>query len=343
MATTINKKQLFDALSVLKDNVMPSDLAECSNYAIFHNNRICAMNDSVAVSVPMFSDVPNCAVELQLLYDFVRKMADKEIIIGMANGGLKLKGKNSVAEFAVRDDILFDDALINLDNTQFSNLPETFAEALNFTGFATDETEAAYSRCVINDGAMYALSSFRCAKYSMGESAKEAFPQMTFVSPSCMSFVNKMRPTKYLVSDGYIHLYDNDMRIYSARTRTDTNFPIDLAENFISVPSTPEFRLPSSFSDVLDRANPFSGKTAKVKKVTIDINNNVLSLVAVREDGSRYKEAVQGVPCSEHINFSVNLKLLSDMVKLVEVFRIDDERLVGTAPMYVAMSPLCNE
>ena len=56
-ATTLTKKQMFDALQVLKENVQPSDLAEASSYVIFQNGRVCAMNDSVAVSVPLFCEV----------------------------------------------------------------------------------------------------------------------------------------------------------------------------------------------------------------------------------------------------------------------------------------------
>ena len=341
MPSTIDRKTFNDAIQCLKENVLPSDLAEASNYAIFHNGRICCANDSVGVSVPLCVDIPDCAVELQLLADFIRKMNDKEVMIGMSNGNLKIKGKNSVAEFAIREDIIYDDLLINLNESEFKRLPEAFTTALNFTGFATDKDEAAYNKCVIHNGAMYALSSYRCAKFAMGDEAKELFPKMTFISPDCSGFVNKMCPKKYLVSDGYVHLYDNDMRIYSSRTRSDENFPIDMAEEFIRIPESPEFRLPPDFDQVLDRMNPFAGRTAKVKKVTMAIDDGILNIVAIREDGSRCKETVKGVQCSEHIHFTVNLKLLSDLIKLIEVFRLDSERLVGTAPMYVAMVPLC--
>lgn len=342
-ATTLTKKQMFDALQVLKENVQPSDLAEASSYVIFQNERVCAMNDSVAVSVPLFCEVDGCAVELQLLYDFIRKMPDKEFMIGLNNGNLKIKGKNSIAEFATRDDILFDENFLNTDTTKFKTLPETFAEALNFTGFATDPEEAAYNRCVIYDGCMYALSAYRGAKYDMGDDAKEMFDGMVFITPECSNFVNKMHPTKYLIQEGYVHLYDNDMRIYSARTRSDSDFPVDMANDIISVPEAPKFALPSNFSDVLDRCNPFSGKTAKVKKVSIAIDNGELNIVATREDNSRLKEKLMGVQCSAPVRFTVNLKLLSDMVKYCEFYYTDGERLVGTAMNYQSMAMLSSE
>jgi hypothetical protein len=302
------------------------------------------MNDSVAVSVPLDCGIDGVSVELQLLYDFVRKMPDKELVIGLANGDLLIKGKNAAAKFAVRDDILFDESFVNLHVQDFIRLPETFAEALTFTGFATDSQEDGYKRCVVYNGCMYAMSSYRCAKYDMGEDAKTLFPEMTFVTPECMGFVNRMRPQKYLVSDGYLHLYDNEMRIYSARTRTDTNFDTELADSFVAVPDSAPFRLPANFAEVLERCNPFSGKTAKVKKVNIDIRNGELNIVAVREDNSRYKETVKGIQCDAPLNFSVNLTLLNDMVKLCEEYRLDgNERLVGTAAMYQCMCPLSED
>lgn len=342
-AVTLNKKQMFDALQVLKDNVQPSDLAEASAYAIFQHGRVCAMNDSVSVSVPLFCDIEGCAVELQLLYDFIRKMPDKEFMIGLNNGNLKVKGKNSIAEFAVRDDLLFDEAFICTDTSKFKMLPETFAEALNFTGFATDSERADYNYCVINNGYMYALSQYRCARYDMGEDARSMFDGMVFITPECSNFVNKMHPTKYLAENGYIHLYDKDMCIYSARTRVDNDFQTDLVEGFVEIPQAPKFSLPSNFSDVLDRCNPFSGKTAKVKKVSISIDNGVMNVVAIREDGSRYKEMLQGIACSAPVKFTVNLRLLADMVKYCEFYYTDNERIVGTAMNYQSMAMLSSE
>ena len=341
--TTLTKRQMFEALQVLKDNVQPSDLAEASSYVIFQNGRVCAMNDSVAVSVPLFCDIEGCAVELQLLYDFVRKMPDKEFMIGLNNGNLKIKGKNSIAEFATRDDLLFDENFMITDTSKFKMLPETFAEALNFTGFATDPEEANYNRCVIYDGCMYALSSYRGAKYDMGAEAKEMFDGMVFITPECSNFVNKMHPTKYLIHDGYVHLYDNDMRIYSARTRSDSDFPTEMAEELIKVPEAPKFALPSAFADVLERCNPFSGKTNNVKKVSVSIENGELSVVAIREDNSRLKVKLAGVQCSAPVRFTINLKLLSDMVKYCEFYYTDGERIVGTAMNYQSMAMLSSE
>lgn len=343
MPTTIDRKAFYEALQCLKDNVVPTDLAEASNYAVFYNNRICCSNDSVGVSVPLTVDVTNCAVELQLLYDFIRKMSDKEVIVGMHNGNLKIKGKNSVAEFAVRNDIVYDPALINLNVNDFKKLPETFATALNFTGFSTDDSRDAYSRCVIYNGYMYAASSIRAARFYMGDEAKELFDGMVFVSPECMGFVNKMCPKRYSISDGYIHLYDNDLRIYSTRTRSDNNFPVTGIDDVLTLPESPEFRFPPDFEQVLDRCNPFSGKTAKVKKVTIDIENGVLTILANREDGSTFRERVNGVECAGHVRFTVLLKLLSDMIKFAEVCRVESTRIVGTAPMYTCMACLFEE
>lgn len=341
--TTLTKKQMFDALQVLKDNVMPSDLAEASSYVIFQHGRVCAMDNAVAVSVPLFCDIDGCAVELQLLYDFIRKMPDKEFMIGLNNGNIKIKGKNSIAEFATRDDLDFDANFIQTDTSLFRPLPETFAEALNFTGFATDQEHAGFNRCAIYDGCMYALSAYRGAKYDMGDDAKTMFDGIVFITPECSNFVNKMHPSKYYISDGYIHLYDNDMRIYSFRTRSDSDFPVDMANEVIKVPDVPKFALPSNFADVLDRCNPFSGKTAKVKKVSISIENGELSIVAVREDNSRLKEKIAGVHCDAPVRFTVNLKLLSDMVKYCEFYYTDGERLVGTAVNYQSMAMLSSE
>lgn len=339
----MTKKVLLDALHILKENIQPSQTCEGSKYVIFHDGRVCGIDDTIAISIPIFADLSGFAVELQLLYDFVRKISDKEFLIGTQGGSLKIKGKSTVAAFATRDDMTYSDSLINFDTTKFIKLPEAFGEALSFTGFATDQQEFGYSSCVIHNGFMYALSTCRCARYDMGEEAKQLFTGMTYVTPACTEFVNKMRPSHYMVQDGMIHLYDKDMRIYSARTRTDTNFPVTIADDLLRPADTCTFRFPSGFAEVLDRCNPFSGTDKETKKVMVRIADGILTLQAVRDDGSRCKDTILGVASDEPIEFTVNINLLSDMLRVCETYQVEAERLIGTADGYVCMAPLSDD
>lgn len=344
MAITIERKVLVDGLQIIKDNIVPTELSDASNYVILQNGRLHGYSDSVGITVPLNVDgVPNCAVEMQLLYDFLRKMNDKEILIGLHEGNLKLKGKNAVAEIAIRTDITYPETLIVLDENKFTRLPETFSAALTFTGFACDPEQSAYSRVAIFNGTAYGLSERRAASFFMGDGAKELFPSVTFVSPECLGFVNKLNPKKYLISDGWFHLIDSTFKIYSTRTRADNRFPFELAEELLADSGEEVFRLPPDFANVLERANPFSGKTAKVRRVSLDIRDNRLDLVATREDGSCYKERCVGVKTQAPLNFTVNLRLLSDVIKLAEKYQISSNKLVATAPFFRAMCPLESE
>lgn len=340
---TIERKTLLDALTAVKDNVIPTDMSEVSAYVIMQNGRMHGYSDSVGVTIPLHTEVPNCAIELQLFYDFIRKMNDKELIIGLHEGNLKVKAKNAMAEFAVRSDLSYPEELIVLDEAAFTRLPETFASALAFTGFACDLERTAYSRVAIYNGTAYGLSEQRAASFFMGDEAKELFPEVTFISPDCLGFVNKMNPKKYFISGGWIHLIDAQFRIYSTRTRADNRFPFDLAEDLLAGNDAEVFRLPPDFANVLDRANPFSGKTAKVRKVLIDMREGRLDLTATREDGSCYKERCMGVTVTQPLQFSVNLRLLSDVIKLAEKYQIVDNKLVAEAPSFRAMCPLESE
>lgn len=334
------KKVLYEALHLLKENIQVSQTCEASKYVIFHDGRVCAMDDTIFISIPIYADLSGFAVDMQLIYDFIRRIPDKEFLIGLCEGNLKIKGKNTVASFATRDDVLYDDSLINLDTSKFTKLPAAFGEALSFTGFATDQQDYSYSSCVIHEGYMYALSSYRCARYYMGDEAVELFPGMTFVTPACTTFVNKMRPTRYLLENGMLHLYDKDMRIYSARTRTDNNFPLEMVAELLQPSDAPTFKFPSNLAEVLERCNPFSGTDREVKKVYIKIADGTLNVQAMREDGSRCKEQLLGVMTPEPVSFVLNIDLLTDMLRFCENYQITSDRIIGTASGYVCTSPL---
>ena len=109
----------------------------------------------------------------------------------------------------------------------FTALPETFPNALNFTGFCCDREDTKYSRVAIYNGCMYGFSETRVAKFNMGDDAKKLFDRITFISPDCIGFVNKLNPKKYLIHDNWISLYTSGMTIYSTRTRADQNFDVD--------------------------------------------------------------------------------------------------------------------
>lgn len=344
--TRMDRRKFQEALTIIHDNVEVSDISEMSNCFIFQNNRVHGFNDVVGVTVPLGDEIPNCAVDSELLFEFIRKLpsSDKEIRIGLFNGALRIRGTSAIlADFPIRTDLVYPEELIQLDTRQFIKLPETFENAMTLTAFACDPERVGYERVVLHKNKAYGAGSGWVNSFDMGEDAAESFPNVTFVSPSALSFITKYSPKKYMVANSWLHLYTNDMKIYSSRTRSDSDFNFDWAEDLLADVGTPEFTFPANIKDILERANPFSGKTAKIKNIIILIKEGKLQISAIREDGSAFKEIVRTEALDDAIRFNINLKLIQSIVPYADYYKLDTDKLLAFGTNFRSMMPLRTE
>lgn len=357
-AVKIDRRKLLDGLTVIKDTIKPDtkNVTDSSNFLIIQDGRLHCKANQFMVTVPMGIDIDKrlVNVEFQILYDYVRKLRQKEIIIGVSNNGtLGIKaGDNSRVEFPISDDFYFDEEDCVTDPALWQPLPETFVNALTFTTWASDVSNAVSSHVVVVDGKMYGHSEMgRMACFDMKQDGQDAFPGMVFIHADCLSFANKYmgfdpvrgKPS-YAVQGSWLHLKTLDGIIMSSRTRCDENFDVEFAEAMLEPGDSASFRFGKEFEDILDRANPFSGRDNKVKKVTIRISNQIktvqgvtdapsdtsfMELTAVREDGSRIYEKCDLRRVKHKVQFSVHISMLEQMIKYGETFKVSNRTLTA--------------
>lgn len=357
-AVKIDRRKLLEGLTVIKDTIKPDakNVTDSSNFLIIQDGKLHCKANQFMVTVPMGIDIDKrlVNVEFQILYDYVRKLRQKEIIIGVSNNGtLGIKaGDNSRVEFPISDDFYFDEEDCVTDKTLWKPLPETFVNALTFTTWASDVSNAMSSHVCVVDGKMYGHSEMgRMSCFDMKQDGQDAFPGMVFIHADCLSFANKYmgfdpvrgKPS-YAVQGSWLHLKTLDGIIMSSRTRCDENFDVEFAEAMLEPGDSASFRFGKEFEDILDRANPFSGKDNKVKKVTIRISNQIktaqgitdapsdtsfMELTAVREDGSRIYEKCDLRRVKQKVQFSVHISMLEQMIKYGETFKAGNRTLTA--------------
>ena len=375
MVCTVERKVLLDAIGAIRDVIRPntSDMSDSSNYLIFQNGRIHAISNQFMVTVPAGIDLGDkpVSVEYQLFSDYIRKIRAKELMLGVTNSGsLGLKvGDNAKVEFATNDEWSFDDANIITDESAWCELPETFANAMQFTAWASNPSDANFSHVAVVNGIMYGHSADRACAFDMQEQGVTSFDSdVTFIHADCLNFIQKycgfdpMRgKPKYCVKNGWLHIRTLDGVVMSSRTRADASFDVDFMEDLLKQGNSSPFRFNKDFVEALDRANPFSGRNEKSKKVNVYIRNkcnnvdapadsSFIAITATREDGSRIYEQCLIRRIEEPITFAINHRLLTEMVKYGEIFRVGDGTITcvgstvdGTAdgkPMYRAVAML---
>ena len=344
MAITIEKKKLLDALTSLKLNVPLSKISDTSKYTIFQSGRVHAFNDFTGMTIPFDPGMCDCAVDAELLYEFVRNVPDKELILGLKDGALRVQGASKkdedivMAEFAVREDVMYPNDIIEVDVSEYQVLPASFALALRYTAFACDGDDSISSRIVIKDGYAYSKGSLAICEFYLGDEAIELIKEPIFVSPEAVGFVNRDTPKKYLSKNNWLHLLNEDGIIYTSRMRANIQYPFEAIKDMLDEPDSPEFRFPAAIKDILQRCSPFSGYS-NIRKVDIKMDNGVMALMAQRSDGSRFLEKAK-VVTKDSIRMSINLKALNSIIELAEKYKTDSYRLLGYGTNFRTMVAL---
>lgn len=355
---TVNRAEILKALGIIKEIIKPdtTENTDPSKYVIIQHGRIHCISNQFMLVIPsgLNFDARCIDVEFALLYDYLRKLKEKEIMVGVTpNGTLGVKaGDKSRVEFAIRDDIDFDEEYLETDEDNWHELPESFVTAMQYTAWASDKSDNQYSHVAVNDGKMYGYNGRdRFACFDMKQQGKDAFAikETVFIHSESLTFVQKYMAIdpmkgkpKYCIKNGWLHMRTADGVIFSSRTRSDNAFDATYMEGVLDPGTTPVFRINKSVEEAMDRANPFSGNNNKVKRVTVHICNTIKTktetieappdisyfvLTAVREDGSRIYERCDIPKVNEVIRFTVNFKLLESLIKYGEYFRIYDGKL----------------
>ena len=332
MALTIDKRKVLDVLTALKMNVPVSDMSDTSKYTIFQEGSIHAFNDFTGMTIPFDPQMEDCAVESQLLYDFVRGVPDKELIMGLKDGALRIQGANRVgdgiimAEFPLRDDVYYPRELVETDPNDYQVLPETFALSMVHTSFACDDKSATTSRVAYIGGRAYSHGEVAVCEYTLGEDVE--IDDISLL-PDAVGFINRNDPRKFYRNQGWLHLMNEDGWIYSARMMADLNFPLAAVQDMLEHSDSPIFRFPAGIKDILQRCQPFSGFSAKIRKVDIRMENGIMTLTAKRNDGSRFLERAKIVDADIFLDISINLATLMEVIELADKYKSDGYRLLG--------------
>ena len=158
---TVNRNEILKALGIIKEIIKPdtTDNTDPSKYVIIQHGRIHCISNQFMLVIPseLNFDARCIDVEFALLYDYLRKLKEKEIMVGVTpNGTLGVKaGDKSRVEFAIRDDIDFDEEYLETNEDNWHELPDSFVTAMQYTAWASDKSDNQYSHVAVNDGKMY--------------------------------------------------------------------------------------------------------------------------------------------------------------------------------------------
>ena len=331
----INKKNLLDALAVVKPGLANKEIIEQTTSFAFIKGRVVTYNDEISISHPLEGLELEGAVTADKLYALLGKIKKEEIEIDVEGSEIIISSGRIKAGLTLQSEIKLPLKEDVATKSKWRDLPEKFVKSVNFTmaSCSNDMSRAVLTAVHVNkDGFIEASDSYRVARCDLGEE----MPVKTFLLPASSAVeMVKFNPTSIAEGKGWIHFKTEEESIMSCRIFED-EYP-DTSPHF-KMKGT-QIILPKTIEDVLDRAIIFAKKDHILDEmVTITLQDKRFKIRA-ESDTSWFEEEVNLHYDGEPITFHITPYLLKGILSETQACELSKDKLKfeGGDWVYISM------
>lgn len=309
----INKKELQEALEIVKPGLSNRDLIEQTTSFAFLNQRVVTYNDILSISHPLKGLEIEGAIPAELLYKFLGKIKKDEIDISIEKNEIILKSGRAKASLTLENEVKLPLSEVAV-NSKWFDLPTDFIQFLKFAiPCCSNNAITAIITCVnvTKEGFIEASDNYRILRCQL----QQEMPVNTFLLPSKSALeVVKLNPVQVAEGRGWIHFKTEEDTIISCRI-LEEKYP--LISSLLNV-SGIKVTLPQCIEEVLERAMVFAKRDNIFDEaVEIELGDNKLKIQS-ESDSGWFEEDVNMKYDEDVLNFVISPYLLKDI--LVETF-----------------------
>lgn len=311
----IEKKDLLDALEIVKPGLASKDVIEQATSFAFIGDRVVTYNDEVSISHPIKGLQVHGAIKADKLYGYLSKVKKDKIDVEINKNEIIFSSGRSKAGLTIEANIKLPIEEIK-EIGKWKDLPYNFTPALKFSMASCSKDMSRPVLTAVNitkDGFLMASDNLRIVQYELKDESKEHIdmPVKTFLLPlSSAIIVTRIGVTKIAEGVGWIHFSNEDDTIVSCRI-LEESFP-DITPFLVCKGET--IILPRTIKDAMERANVFSpGDHAVEKYVDITLHNEKIKIEVQSEEGW-FSELLNVDYSGEKIAFGIVTYLLKDIL-----------------------------
>jgi hypothetical protein len=332
----INKKELQDALEIVKPGLANKELIEQSTSFAFIAGRVVTYNDEISISHPVPGLTIEGAIEAESLYKFIKKVKGDTIELTITNNEVLLTSGKAKAGFILQPEIKLPLKQELIHKGKWKSVPEKFVNQLNFSMIAfTRGISRGVLICahVNKEGYIESADGYRVIRCDLGEQ----MPVETFLIPvSSATEMLRLSPTEIAEGKAWMHFRNEKDTIISCRLFEEDIFPN--AAPFIATKGT-RLVFPESTSEVLEKAMVFSKRDRLLEEsVDISIQNNRL-IVEAKSDTGWFKEEVN-FKYPTPLIFSITPYLLVNILQQTKACEISDDKIKFQGEDWIYVSRL---
>lgn len=266
----LNKKELLEALEIVKPGLSTKEIIEQSTSFAFIKNRVITYNDEISISHPVKGLKLTGAIKADEFYKLLSKLKGDEIEMDIQESEVLLKAGKARAGITLQQEIRLPLEEVNKPE-DWKVLPEKFCHHLRFAmGACSNDMSRPILTCVNikSDGTVEASDSYRLVK---AKCPKKTGVETFLLPATSASHVVKLQPTQICLGNGWVHFKTEVGTVLSCRVFED-NFP-DITPH-LGVKGT-KVEFPKTIKDVLERASVFAKRDHFLdEQINITIGGN---------------------------------------------------------------------
>ncbi len=305
----INKKELLEALEIVKPGLSTKEIIEQSTSFAFIKGKIITYNDEISISHPVKNLKLTGAIKADEFYKLLSKLKGDEIEIDIQEAEILLKSGKAKAGITLQKEIRL--PLEEVDKPEdWKALPDNFIHHLRFAmGACTSDMSRPILTCVniCSNGTLYASDSYRLVE---AKCSKKMGVNDFLLPASSAVHVVKLNPTQICLGNGWVHFKTEGGTVLSCRVFEDI-YP-DITPHIEVKGMQVEF--PKTIKDVLDRASVFAKRDHFLdEQLDITIGNNRIK-VKGQSDAGWFEEECNMRYDKEPVTLMVTPYLMQDIL-----------------------------
>ncbi len=317
----VNKKQLQEALEIVKPGLANKEIIEQATSFAFLNGRVMTYNDEISISQPLEGLSIEGAIEADKLYKFLAKVKKDDVDVEIKDNELLLVSGRAKAGLTLMSEVKLPLEEVSTIG-DWHDLPKEFIRLMKFamTSCSTNMSRPVLT-CVnvTKDGLIFASDNYRLIQCDL----REEMPTKELLIPatSVMEMV-KIDPTQIAEGNGWVHFKNERDTIFSCRVLDDKYPSIG---GYLKVDGI-QINLPKTISEVLDRAAVFAKREHMLDEwIKLTAENNRLKVRSEATIGW-FEEEVNMKFDHEKVEFSVTPYLLREIISETLSFTLGDDR-----------------
>jgi hypothetical protein len=270
----INKKDLQDALEIVKPGLSNKLIIEQTTSFAFLQDRVVTYNDEISISHPVKDLLLNGAIKAEELFKLLSKIKKDEISIEITNNEIIISSGKAKAGFILETEISL--PLLDLSVADWQKLPAKFNQHLLkcIPCCSKDMSRLILTGVYTNlaDGYITASDGYRIMKTNIKASKKGT---NFLISAMAATEVAKLNPIQFSLDDNWVHFKNEQNTTISCRLINEL-YPAILPHLEVFGKS---ITFPESIIDILDRASIMGKQDNLIDELLdIEIQNNQIKI-----------------------------------------------------------------